>query len=161
MYWFDSHIVHGGGTTKRAPHHYFSSWNGAVWPFASSLVLEALGGVAARKAEYIPLFLRLFSEYTELHFLGGDRSLPCMVEHYRVSDGLPLSPYTEYFHSKWLDIFFSYWAGIHSENGKVGFIPMTDTDFVIDGVIIGGASYRFEQKKGNRTIARTSLDDRI
>ena len=152
MYWFDSHITHGGTSTKRKPHHYFSSWNGAIWPFASSMVLEAIGGVAVGVPEYRKTFLRLFSEYTDLHFMGGDRALPCIVEHYRVSDGMPLSPYTEYFHSKWLDLFCSYWAGIRIEDGSVAFSPMCEDDFVLEGVVINGASYRFERKGGVATV---------
>ena len=148
MYWYDSHITHGGGSTTSNPHHYFTSWNGAIWPFASSLAIDAVGRVAMHTASYRALFLRLFAEYTDLHFLGGDRALPCIVEHYRVSDGMPLSPYTEYFHSKWLDLFFSYWAGIRIKDDGVELSPLCEEDFVLDGVVIGGKSYRFERKQG-------------
>ena len=155
MYWFDSHIVQGGGSTKESPHHYASAWNGAIWPFATTVVLEAVGATAIRAPEYRPLFLRLFGEYTDLHFMGGDRSLPCIVEHYRVSDGYPLSPYTEYFHSKWIDLFLSYWAGIGLAGGHAVFAPMTDENFVLDGVVLGNNVYRFEQKNGRRSISYT------
>jgi hypothetical protein len=155
MYWFDSHIV-CGRSTKNDPHHYFSSWNGAIWPFASALVLNALGSIAAKNPKYKTLFLRLFGEYTDLHFMGGDRSVPCIVEHYRVSDGYPLSPYTEYFHSKWIDLFLSYWVGIHLEGKEVKLSPMTDEDFSVSGVMVDGVAYRFEQKNGKRSITTIS-----
>jgi hypothetical protein len=159
MYWFASHIVQGGGASLRTPHRYPCAWNGPIWPFATSLVLEALGGAAMRDARFCGDFLRLFDEYTELHFLGGDRTLPCTVEHYRVSDGYPLSPYTDYFHSKWIDLFLSYWAGIGYADGRVSFTPMTKEDFVIDGVILGGAAYRFESKteEGRRVTSVIAL----
>ena len=156
MYWFDSHIVYGGDSSYATPHHYPTAWNGPIWPFAVSLVLSALGRAAGRMPEYRPLFLRLFAEYTELHFLGGERTLPCIVEHYRVGDGMPLSPYTEYFHSKWIDLFLSCFAGIGYEEGEVRFAPLTDVDFVLEGVMLGGKCYRFEQKHADGRLVRTA-----
>lgn len=145
MYWFDNCITGPTEASLAKPHSYGCSWNGPVWPFAVSLILDALGKATYTNGELISTFVRLFLEYTELHFDGGDRSTPCISEHYRPTDCASFSPYTEYFHSEWLNLFFSYYLGIRVDENGVVFNPITREKFSLDGVIIKGKSYRFSQ----------------
>ena len=59
---------------------------------------------------------------------------------------MSFSQYTEYFHSEWLNLFFSYWAGIKATDAGIDFTPNTDEEFVLENVMIRGKSYRFTQK---------------
>ena len=98
-------------------------------------------------------FSELFSAYTELHFDGGDRSVPCICEHYRPTDGMSFSRFTEYFHSTWLDLFFSHLAGIGVTDNGVEFDPVYEGELLIDGVFIRGKRYRFEiSADGSRSV---------
>lgn len=148
MYWFDNCITGPTASSKSDPHYYVCCWNGPVWPFALSTVLDALGTALKQDGELTDLFVRLFTEFTELHFDGGDRSVPVICEHYRPTDALCFSPYTEYFHSQWINIFISHWAGIGvDESGEITFAPATTDDFELDCVVIRGEKYRFSQTK--------------
>lgn len=149
MYWFDNCIAGPTASSVAEPHEYSCSWNGPVWPFAVSLVLEALGSAAYSNKSLNDTFIRLFTEYTDLHFDFGDRSTPCICEHYRPTDAISFSPYTEYFHSEWLNLFFSYYLGIRVTKQGVSFDPMTDKEFSVDGIVIKGKTYRISQKKIN------------
>lgn len=150
MYWFDNCLTGPTAASEKEPHYYECSWNGPTWPFATSFVLEALGAAAAEDEGLQGLWNRLFERYTELHFDGGDRSLPRLAEHYRGTDGVSFSPYHEYFHSTWVTLFMSYWAGIHVEDGQVSFAPMTKAEFTLEGVELWGRKYRFKQyRDGN------------
>jgi len=88
-------------------------------------------------------------EYTDLHFDFGDRSTPCICEHYRPSDAMSFSPYTEYFHSEWLNLFFSYYLGIRVTENGISLEPITEEDFFIEGVTINGKCYSFSQENKN------------
>jgi len=154
MYWFDNCIAGPTASSKAEPHPYGCSWNGPVWPFAVSLVLDALGNSACGDTELRILWSRLFGEYSELHFHQGDRSTPCICEHYRPTDGVCFSPYTEYFHSEWLNLFLSYWAGIRSDGERVEFSPFTEDAFSLEGIRLNGKLYRFTQKRENGLLKR-------
>lgn len=154
MYWFDNCIAGPTASSKAEPHPYGCSWNGPVWPFAVSLVLDALGNSACDDIALRPLWSRLFGEYSELHFHQGDRSTPCICEHYRPTDGVCFSPYTEYFHSEWLNLFLSYWAGIRGDGDCVEFSPFTEEAFSLEGIRLNGKFYRFTQKRENGLLTR-------
>ena len=145
MYWFDNCIAGPCQSSLKEPKTYGCSWNGPTWPFANTLVLEALGSAAKRNTKLQELFLDYFGRYTELHFLYGDRSVPVIVEHYRPTDGAPFSVFNEYFHSEWLTLFMEYYAGISVKNGEVTFAPITDDEFILEDVKIAGKSYNFKQ----------------
>ena len=146
MYWFDNCIAGPTASDLSQPHAYECCWNGPIWPFAMSLVLNALGEAAYVNETLVDVFLGLFAEYTELHFDLGDRSTPCICEHYRPTDAASFSPYTEYFHSEWLNLFFSYYLGIRVTEQGISFRPMTRESFTVDGVVIRGKTYRFSQE---------------
>ena len=154
MYWFDNCITGPTAASLSEPHSYGCSWNGPIWPYSISLVLEALGNASYSDPSLSLIFNRLFIEYTDLHFDCGDRSTPCICEHYRPTDAISFSPFTEYFHSEWINLFISYYLGIRVSNGEISFAPLTDKDFVLDDVIINGKAYRFSQEKRNGEINR-------
>lgn len=145
MYWFDNCITGPTASTLAEPHPYGCCWNGPVWPFANSLVLDALGNATYYDRTLKDTFNRLFLEYTELHFNYGDRSTPCIVEHYRPTDGAAFSPQAEYFHSEWINLFLSYYIGIRVTEDDILFEPLTDEEFVINNICIKGKCYNFSQ----------------
>ena len=146
MYWFDNCITGPVVASLSDPHPYDCSWNGPVWPFALSLVLDALGDASYTNDALCATFERLFLEYTELHFDCGDRSTPCICEHYCPTDGMSFSPYTEYFHSEWLNLFFSYYLGIRVTEEGISLRPITADTFSVEGIVIRGKTYRVSQE---------------
>ena len=146
MYWFDNCITGPVAASKDTPHPYSCCWNGPIWPFAVTQVLCALGSASFQNPDLQALWERLFTGYTELHFNLGDRSTPCICEHYRSTDGMSFSPYAEYFHSEWVNLFMSYWAGIHITEDRIGFAPITRESFCLEHVVIRGKHYRFVQE---------------
>ncbi len=155
MYWFDNCIAGPTASSVAEPHEYGCSWNGPIWPFAVSLVLEALGYATYENPQLADTFNRIFSDYTELHFDFGDRTLPCIREHYRPSDGTTFSSYTEYFHSEWINLLFSYYLGIRVKEDGIDFLPATEECFSVSGVVIKGKSYRFTQEMKDGVLTRT------
>lgn len=149
MYWFDNCIVYGEEVSLKNPHEYGCCWNGPIWPFAVTLVLNALGSAAKKYKQYRPKWCELFKRYTNLHFLNGNRSVPCILEHYRPGDGVTFSRSVDYFHSAWIDLFMKYWVGIDVENDEVTFEPFSDEEFELEGVIIGNKEYTITQQNNN------------
>ena len=159
MYWFDNCITGPTEATLANPHYYGCSWNGPIWPYAVSLVLEALGYACAQNRALIDTFHRIFADYTELHFANGDRSTPSIREHYRPSDCTTFSSNTEYFHSEWINLFISYYLGIRVTENGIDFSPTTKECFVLNNVYIQGKNYRFAQEvtDGNLVQSVTEL----
>ena len=155
MYWFDNCIAGPTESSPAEPHQYGCSWNGPIWPFAVSLVLEALGYATYQNRNLIPVFNRIFADYTELHFDFGDRTVPCIREHNRPSDGTTFSIYTEYFHSEWINLLMSYYLGIRVEEDGIDFCPATEECFSVSGVVIKGKSYRFTQEMKDGVLTRS------
>lgn len=155
MHWFDNCIAGPSHSSVKEPHYYGCCWNGPVWPYANSVVLKALGQSAKENAGLRQNWLEMFRNYTELHFMYGDRSLPLIVEHYRSTDGVPFSNMSDYFHSEWLNLFMEYFAGISVINGKVeSFEPYTNEEFTLTDVIVGGIHYEFKQYLNEGKIER-------
>ena len=154
MFWFDNAVAGPAFASKEKPDFYGCCWNGPVWPYADTIALTALGEAASHNAKYRDSFLSLFNSYNELHFYLGDKSLPDIVEHYRATDGVPFSVTHDYFHSNYIDLLMSYWAGIKvSADGKVSFKPLTRKEFSLEGVMIRGEEYSFRQyRKGGKLI---------
>lgn len=149
MYWFDNCIAGPTKSSMKEPHYYGCSWNGPVWPYATSGVLDALGGAAMTDKSLQKEWMRMFEGYNEVQFMGGDRSTPMVVEHYRPTDGVAFSSTCDYFHSKWIDLFMKYWAGISLENGEVVFKPFAECEFTLRDVQLGEKNFNFEQKLEN------------
>lgn len=155
MYWFDNCIAGPTKSSVKEPHIYACSWNGPVWPYALSGCLEALGCAGTREEELGKLWLEYFDRYTELHFLDGDRSAPIINEHYRPTDGYTFSRTCDYFHSTWIDLFMKYWAGIRVDEDGVTFSPLTEDEFEINSLMLGGKKYKFTQTKTDGRLQRT------
>ncbi len=145
MFWYDNCIAGPTACSVKEPHEYACSWNGPVWPFANSLIALGLGEAAARDARLQERWLEFFRAFTELHFLYGDRSTPVICEHYRGDDGASFSPFTEYFHSSWIDLFMRFYAGISVDSGEVSFAPFAREPFALRGVTLGEITYDFIQ----------------
>jgi hypothetical protein len=77
------------------------------------------------------------------------------VEHYRHTDGVPFSVTHDYFHSCYIDLLISYWAGISADiGGRISFKPLTKEPFELDGIVINGKKYRFSQSRENNRLVR-------
>jgi len=147
MYWFDNCIAGPTKCSMLEPHPYVCAWNGPIWPYAASNVLDALGAAATIDESLRKNWLELFDGYVEVQFLHGDRSTPMVLEHYRPTDGVTFSGTCDYFHSTWIDLFMKYWAGIGVTDDTITFSPFVQEEFVLEDVRIAGKSYRFEQRK--------------
>lgn len=145
MYWFDNCITGPTKSSLSEPHHYGCCWNGPVWPYATSGVLEALGGVAHGHPDLQAGWLTLFGKYTELHFVDGNTAVPMILEHYSPTDGHSFRSTCDYFHSVWLDLFFHYWAGIRIDDNAIRFAPITNEKFTLRHVSLMGKTYTFVQ----------------
>lgn len=145
MYWFDNCIVGPTEASLSDPHLYGCCWNGPIWPFANSLILEALGSATYTDDSLYETFQHWFSAYTELHFESGDRSTPCIVEHYRPTDGVAFSPQAEYFHSEWINLFLAYYLGIQITPDGICVKPITKEEFTLEDVCIQGKHYTISQ----------------
>ena len=154
MYWFDNCITGPTIATKTDPHRYHCCWNGPVWPFAVSLALDGIGHSTASDTNASNVFSKIFSAYTELHFVDGDRTTPCIFEHYRPTDGMSFSPFADYFHSEWLNLLLKHWAGIHVCEEDVEFTPITTEEFTVKNVMLRGKIYNFSQKNENGKLIR-------
>lgn len=145
MYWFDNCLTDGFSLSLKNPHEYGCCWNGPIWPYAMSLILNAFGEAAYICKKYREKWLLLFEKYCELHFFKGNRSVPCIFEHYRPEDGVTFSNSCDYFHSNWIDLFMKYWAGIKIKEDKIEFSPFTQEEFELKNIFINGKYYRFIQ----------------
>lgn len=146
MYWFGNCLVGPTNASVENPHHYGCCWNGPVWPYATSIVLNGLGSICKKKDKYVSVWLDIFNRYTELHFIYGDRSTPTIKEHYRGSNGIPFSTYHDYFHSVWLDLFFKHYVGISVNENGIEINSFADEDFKVDGIVIKGEKYEIVKK---------------
>ena len=98
-------------------------WNGPVWPFQTTQVLNALANLLDHYTQDVISrgdFLRLLRQYTQLHYQGDVLNLE---EDYDPTNGAPIvglarSPH--YFHSGYIDIVMT---------GLVGIRPRAD-DFL-------------------------------
>ncbi len=150
MYWFGNCIVGPTNASVKEPHFYGCCWNGPVWPYATSIVLDGLGSICKKDKKYLEVWLDLFNRYTDLHFIYGDRSVPTIKEHYRGVNGISFSVYHDYFHSLWLDLFFKYYVGINVGEDGISVNSLANEDFSVDGIIVKDKKYKIV-KKNNKT----------
>ncbi len=143
MFWYDNCIAGPTVSSVAEPHEYGCSWNGPVWPYANSVVSQALGTAAKIDSRFADRWLDFFKGYTELHFMYGDRATPVICEHYRPDDGASFSPFFDYFHSGWIDQFMHFYAGIQIQGNGVVFKPFAKDAFSLRGVKIGDNLYDF------------------
>ena len=161
MYWTGNAIAGPTASSIDKPHGYPCCWNGPMWNYNNSAMCEALGSVASSAGgeRYREGWLEFHHRWSDSHFVYGDRSVPCAMEHLRPTDASNFRrQVVDYFHSAWLDSTFSYWAGIRvtDKRDKVIFDPFTKEDFTLEHVPSGGKELTFVQLGGNRRI----LDDK-
>ncbi|WP_035608614.1 hypothetical protein [Haloferula sp. BvORR071] len=157
MYWSGNAIAGPTASSVGEPHIYPCCWNGPMWNYNNSAMCEALGSVASSPGgeRFREGWLEFHRRWSDSHFVYGDRSVPCAMEHLRPTDGSNFRrQVVDYFHSAWLDSTFSYWAGIRvsDKSDKVTFDPFTKEDFTLRNVPAGGRELSFVQESGKRRI---------
>lgn len=157
MYWTGNAIAGPTASSIGQPHIYPCSWNGPMWNYNNSAMCEALGSVASSPGgeRFRDGWIEFHRRWSDSHFVYGDRSVPCAMEHLRPTDGSNFRrQVVDYFHSAWLDSTFSYWAGIHvsDKRDKLTFDPFTKEDFTLRKVPAGGRELTFIQESGRRRI---------
>jgi hypothetical protein len=129
-----------------------------MWNYNNSAMCEALGSVATSPGgeRFRDGWVEFHRRWSDSHFVYGDRSVPCAMEHLRPTDGSNFRrQVVDYFHSAWLDSTFSYWAGIRvtDKRDKVIFDPLTKEDFTLGNVPAGGRELTFSQENGTRRVS--------
>ncbi|MEK7950780.1 MGH1-like glycoside hydrolase domain-containing protein [Luteolibacter soli] len=157
MYWTGNAIAGPTASSIAQPHGYPCCWNGPMWNYNNSAMCEALGSVATSPGgeRYRDGWLEFHRRWSDSHFVYGDRSVPCAMEHLRPTDASNFRrQVVDYFHSAWLDSTFSYWAGIRvtDKRDKVIFDPLTKEDFELKNVPAGGKELTFVQENGTRRV---------
>lgn len=157
MYWTGNAIAGPTASSVEKPHIYPCSWNGPMWNYNNSAMCEALGSVASSPGgeRYREGWVEFHRRWSDSHFVYGDRSVPCAMEHLRPTDGSNFRRQViDYFHSAWLDSTFSYWAGIRisDERDKLTFDPFTAEDFTLRDVPAGGRELTFVQETEVRRV---------
>jgi len=161
MYWSGNAISGPTASSVEKPHSYPCCWNGPMWNYNNSAMCEALGSVASSPGgeRFRDGWIEFHHRWSDSHFVYGDRSVPCAMEHLRPTDGSNFRrQVVDYFHSAWLDSTFSYWAGIRvtDKRDKVIFDPFTKEDFTLHDVPAGGRELTFTQESGKRRILDSS-----
>ncbi len=162
MYFDGNAVVGPTEASLTNPNYYGCSWNGPTWNYANSLFAEALGQGALLREELRPKWIDFFKRWSDMHFLYGDKSVPYATEHHRPNDGMRFGRPAEYFHSSWLDPFFSYWCGIRVADDlkTLTFDPFAKHSFTLNMVCLAGKSYNFKQEiLANNAERRLSLYD--
>jgi hypothetical protein len=157
MYWSGNAIAGPTASSIAKPHSYACSWNGPMWNYSNTAIAGALGSVAASPGgeRFRTGWLDFHRRWSDSHFIYGDRSVPCAMEHLRPTDGANFRRgVVDYFHSAWLDVTFSYWAGIRISDDRrtLVFDPFTHEDFRLEHVPAGGRELSFIQKDGKRFV---------
>ncbi|WP_338288941.1 hypothetical protein [Luteolibacter sp. LG18] len=161
MYWSGNAIAGPTASSVSQPHGYPCSWNGPMWNYNNSAMCEALGSVASSPGgeRYRDGWLEFHRRWSDSHFIYGDRSVPCAMEHLRPTDAANFRRrVVDYFHSAWLDSTFSYWAGIRVTDDRkaVVFDPFTKEDFRLENVPAGGRELTFVQEDGRKRVLDAS-----
>lgn len=91
-------------------------WDGPTWPFANSIILDAIGATCKRDGhKRDDQFATYFNKYTRLHYYGGDGVIPYLVEHYNSQTGECISDEVDYNHSYYIDLVVKYIVGVSVE----------------------------------------------
>ena len=100
-------------------------WNGPAWPFANSMVLDGLAKESRRRSHrWDEKFAAYFMKFTEMHYYGGDGTVPYLVEHYNSMTGECISDDVDYSHSYYIDLVVSHVAGLSVKPGRIEIDPI-------------------------------------
>ena len=163
MYWSGNCITGPAYSSIEKPHDYPCSWNGPTWHFTNGFMCEALGSAAltAGTEDMKLKWLDFFNKWADLHYAYGDRSVPCVIEHNRPTDGARFRSYVDYFHSSWIDPFMKFYLGIQIEdNGNFSFNPFTTEEFEIRDISIMGKQYTFSQQLVENKLVQSVFDSK-
>ena len=163
MYWSGNCITGPAQSSLEKPHDYDCSWNGPTWHFTNGFMCEALGSAAltAGTEEMKLKWLDFFNKWADLHYAYGDKSVPCVIEHNRPTDGARFRSYVDYFHSSWIDPFMKFYLGIQiDDNGNFSFNPFTTEEFEIKDVSIMGKKYSFSQQLIENKLIQSVFDSK-
>jgi hypothetical protein len=163
MYWSGNCITGPAQSTVEKPHDYDCCWNGPTWHFTNGFMCEALGSAALTVgSEDMKLkWLDFFNKWADLHYAYGDKSVPCVIEHNRPTDGARFRSYVDYFHSSWIDPFMKFYLGIQiDDTGKFSFNPFTTEEFEIRDISIMGKQYSFSQQLIENKLIQSVFDSK-
>ena len=161
MYWSGNCITGPAQSSLNKPHDYDCCWNGPTWHFTNGFMCEALGSAAltAGTEDMKLKWLDFFNKWADLHYAYGDKSVPCVIEHNRSTDGARFRSYVDYFHSSWIDPFMKFYLGIQiDDNGNFSFNPFTTEDFEIKDISIMGKRYSFSQQLVENKMIQSVFD---
>ena len=110
------YTAEGGGKGRFFKGRNGCVWDGPTWPFANSIILDAIGATCKRDGhKRDDQFATYFNKYTRLHYYGGDGVIPYLVEHYNSQTGECISDEVDYNHSYYIDLVVKYIVGVSVE----------------------------------------------
>lgn len=88
-------------------------WDGPSWPYTNGIALEAVGRQSRlNNHKYDEEFAKFLKKYTMQHYRDGVVGHPYLVEQYHAETGENISDEPDYNHSYYLDLIFSFVAGL-------------------------------------------------
>lgn len=146
-------------------------WNGYIWPFATSQVLNAMG-VLLEKYEQNTInkdhFYKILKDYANMHYLVENNKKVCFIDEVMspetgtwssreilkrwgwLQDKGGFERGKDYNHSTFCSIVLSYLLGIKNENGKIYVnpnIPDNWEHFKVENLYCGGVKYNIAYNK--------------
>ena len=89
------------------------------------MVLDGLAKESRRRSHrWDEKFAAYFMKFTEMHYYGGDGTVPYLVEHYNSMTGECISDDVDYSHSYYIDLVVSHVAGLSVKPGRIEIDPI-------------------------------------
>lgn len=126
-------------------------WNGPMWPYTNSIVLDALALESKRLSHgYDKQFGDDFRAFSMMHYERGDLKRPYLVEHYNSETGEPISDDADYNHSYYIDLLIRHVAGLNIEADRIVLDPVDIglERFELDNIKAAGKMLRVTYRKG-------------
>ncbi len=127
-------------------------WNGATWPFANSLVAEALASGVRRGAASRRQYFDFLERYVRAQFEEGDLARPATGEFYDSDTGAWQTGVKDYFHSTYADLLIRHVGGlVPRADDRLEFHPVVDAwdRFRFEGVPYRGMRLDIEWRRGS------------
>lgn len=128
-------------------------WDGPSWPYTNGIALEAIGRQSRlNDHKYDKQFAEFLHKFTMQHYRDGVVGHPYLVEQYHAETGENLSDEPDYNHSYYLDLIFSFVAGLDVKKDSI----------VVDPLDIGLTHFKLENVKvrGHEIVIAYSKKDR-
>lgn len=126
-------------------------WNGPMWPYTNSVILDALACHSKENGHrYDQEFQHYFREFTLMHYENRDFSQPKLVEFYNSFTGEPLSGENDYNHSYYIDLIMRHIVGIRIEDSNIRLDPVAglNASFRLSRLSIQGHDVEVQCDKG-------------